>query len=114
MLSHNTLVPPHVPQDLKQPGLLGSALVQLLLDRHAALPPDVEADVLLAASHCFSRAVWFDGCDLLQELTVVRVRAYAAERDSRPLVKIVTGACVVLYTVHRACMQLLTNVDQGC
>ena len=79
------------PQDLQQPGLLGSALLQLLLDRQAALPFDVEADVLLAASHCFSRAVWFDGCDVLQELTLARVRAYAAERDSRPLVKIVTG-----------------------
>ncbi len=90
-----TSPPPQSPQGLQEPGTLGSALLQLLLDRHVALPFDVEAHMLLAANHCFRDATWFDGGEVLLDLTVERVRWYAAERASGPLIKIVTGGLVV-------------------
>ncbi len=66
----------------------------MLLERHGALPPDVEAGLLLGAHAAFEAGGAADALDVLVQLAAVAARAWAAAREWRPLVHLVAGASV--------------------
>ena len=79
-------------QGLGAPGSLGSALLAQLLVRHGALPPEVEAGLLLAAHACYEAAGAADALDVLVQLAARAARSWAAAAEWRPLVHLVAGA----------------------
>lgn len=64
----------------------------MLLERHGALPPDVEAGLLLGAHAAFEAGGAADALDVLVQLAAVAARAWAAAGEWRPLVHLVAGA----------------------
>ncbi|GMH33206.1 hypothetical protein BSKO_01040 [Bryopsis sp. KO-2023] len=70
---------------------VGNALMQLLLERHSALPSDVEADILAIAYQCYERCEYVEGLDVLLELATSRVEEYASEEMYEALIKLITG-----------------------
>lgn len=79
-------------QGLGAPRRLGSALLAVLLERHGALPPGVEAGLLLAAHAAYEAGGAADAMDALVQLAARAARAWAASGDWQPLVQLVAGA----------------------
>ncbi|EIE27464.1 hypothetical protein COCSUDRAFT_55471 [Coccomyxa subellipsoidea C-169] len=96
-------------EGLSAPGVLGSSLLAVLLERHGALPPDVEAGLLLGAHAAFEAGGAADALDVLVQLAAVAARAWAAAREWRPLVHLVAG--LGQYQAVRAGMDLLVRAD---
>ena len=70
---------------------VGNALMQLLLERHSALPSDVEADILVLSHSFYKRCHYVEGIDVLLELAGSRIAVYASEGSFSALVKLILG-----------------------
>ena len=78
-------------QDLHAPEALGSALVQVLLERHGALPAEVECGLLLAAHSCYEAGSCADALEVLVQLAQRAMQQWAQSGDWRPLVQLISG-----------------------
>jgi hypothetical protein len=82
----------HGEQALGAPESLGSALLGVLLERHGALPAEVECGLLAAAHACYEAGGCADALDVLVRLAACAAHSWALSGDSRPLVQLVAGA----------------------
>ncbi|CAD7698787.1 unnamed protein product [Ostreobium quekettii] len=89
---------------------VGNALLQLLLERHAALPSQVEADILVLSHNFYRRCQYVEGIDVLLELAGSRIEVYASEKNYSALVKIILG--LGLYEGFRKPLDLLVQHNQ--
>ncbi len=78
-------------QDLHAPEALGSALVQVLLERHGALPAEVECGLLLAAHSCYEAGSCADALEVLVQLAQRAMQQWAQSGDWRPLAQLISG-----------------------
>jgi len=78
-------------QDLHAPEALGSALVEVLLERHGALPAEVECGVLLAAHSCYEAGSCADALEVLVQLAARAMQQWAQSTEWRPLVQLISG-----------------------
>ncbi len=78
-------------QDLHAPEALGSALVQVLLERHGSLPAEVECGLLLAAHSCYEAGSCADALEVLVQLAQRAMQQWAQSGDWRPLVQLISG-----------------------
>ena len=81
-----------VVQDLGAPDALGSALVQALLERHGALPAEVEGGLLAAAHACYEAGACADALEVLVQLAARAMQQWAQSRQWRPLAQLLAGA----------------------
>lgn len=79
---------------------VGNALMQLLLERHSALPSEVEADILAMAHQCYERCEYAEGLDVLLDLAGSRIEEYASGQMYEALVKLITGPGVCKIGKH--------------
>ncbi|KAK9829308.1 hypothetical protein WJX72_005077 [[Myrmecia] bisecta] len=70
---------------------LAGTLLRLLLDLHSGLEGSVEAELLVAAHHCYEASNSLECIDVLLELASAGVAAYQATQDFPALARIAAG-----------------------
>ncbi len=65
--------------------------MQVLLERHGALPAEVECGLLLAAHSCYEAGSCADALEVLVQLAQRAMQQWAQSGDWRPLVQLISG-----------------------
>ncbi|KAK9792963.1 hypothetical protein WJX73_001136 [Symbiochloris irregularis] len=97
-------------QELQDASLVGNALLRLLLERHAALPAQVEADIMLRVHWCYAASACEQGTAALVQVAAASLPRLHAAGELKALAALAAG--LGKFKAVRRAMDLLAG-EQG-